>query len=337
MVTSLMTDRTAKADRTGLVDGCGRRIDHLRVSITSACDLKCVYCRPDSLSHVVGRHDLTNEQRVQLIRFLSDHYGLGQVRITGGEPLVHRDVVSLIGQIRQAVPGLPIAMTTNARRLYHKGFELRQAGLDRLNVSLDSLDPERYRRMTGSAIDDVLRGLDSAMFVGFPPPKINAVVLNGINDEEIIPLTRWAIARGSELRFLEAMPIGPAADLNRRAFVSAATIRARLEEQFSLEPLVGEPGDTAKRYAVTDGTTTGVVGVIAPVSEPFCGGCRRMRITAEGRLFPCLLDDRSVNLSVAWKGGKLDGALVAEMIESAVAGKRPQGQGQSTPMVALGG
>ena len=332
-----MTDRAAKADRVGLVDGCGRRIDHLRVSITSACDLQCVYCRPDSLSRVVGRHDLTNEQRVQLIRFLSDRYGLGQVRITGGEPLVHRDVVSLVGQIRQAVPTLPIALTTNARRLYQKGFELRRAGLDRLNVSLDSLDPERYRRMTGAAIDDVLRGLESATFVGFPPPKVNAVVLQGLNDEEIVPLARWAIARSSEIRFLEAMPIGPAADLNRRAFVSAAKIRARLAERFSLEPIAGEPGDTAKRYRVTDGASTGVVGIIAPVSEPFCGGCRRMRITAEGRLFPCLLDDRSVDLSAAWRDGDLDGDRVAGLIESAVADKQSQGRGQTTPMVALGG
>lgn len=323
----------------GLVDGCGRRIDHLRVAVTSACDLRCVYCRPeaDGVPGAGRRSGLSDEQRVDFVRFLHDRYGLSQVRITGGEPLTYPGVVAFVASLRRAVPHLRMAMTTNARLLYHKGFELRRAGLDRLNVSLDSLDPQRYRRITGGDLDAVLTGLDSARVVGFPPPRINTVVLRGVNDDELVELAEWAMSRGSELRFLEAMPIGPAAEENRDVFVSAETMKATLSEHFSLEALPYAAGETARRFALSRGRFRGVVGIISPVSDSFCGGCRRIRLTADGRLFPCLLDDRSMDVAPLWTGARFQPEAAEKLIECAVAGKQPQGSTQRTSMIQLGG
>ena len=351
--------KTQKDPHTALIDGCGRRIDHLRLSVTSKCDLRCVYCEPESATSADGngqrtngnhklrlagaKHDapkpftLTDEQRVEFVAFLHERYGLSQVRITGGEPLIYRGTVSLVASIRRRMPGIRIAMTTNGRLLYQNGLELKRAGLDRLNVSLDSLDPARYHAITRGHIDAVLDGLRSAIFVGFDPPKINTVVLKGMNDGELVGLAQWAMARGHEIRFLEAMPIGPVAELNRRAFVPASQIRALLAEEFTLEPLEAVPGETAKRYAAVNGSCRGVIGIIAPVSEPFCAGCRRIRLTADGRLFPCLLDNRSVDLASAWHDGVLRTDAAAELITSAIAGKKPVGKVQSVPMISLGG
>ncbi len=324
--------------RTDLIDGCGRRIDRLRLSVTPACDLQCVYCRPGKEALDVDRLGLLrDEQRVEFVRFLYERYGLTHVRITGGEPLLHRGVVSLVAAIRRISENLNLAMTTSGRLLYRFGFELRNAGLDRLNVSLDSLDPRRYHRITGGNLNAVLEGLKSARIVGFPPPKINTVVLRGMNDDELIELTRWAMARGSEIRFLEAMPIGPAAETNRRAFVSAAWIKSALAAQFALEPIPGQPGDTATLFRASDATTSGIVGLISPVTQPFCGGCRRIRLTASGQLFPCLLDNRHVDLTPGWNGDGLDRTVADRLIRNAVATKQPQGTHQETPMVSIGG
>ncbi len=322
----------------GLIDGCGRTIDHLRLSVTSTCDLRCVYCRPNG--HANARSSggsLTDEQRLEFVRFLHERYGLTQVRITGGEPLLYRGVVRLVAELKRAVPDVELAMTTSGRVLYHKGFELFHAGLDRLNVSLDSLKPERYRQITGADIEGVLKGIESARFVGFRALRINTVVLRGVNDEEIIDLAIWALSRELEVRFLEAMPIGTAADLNRSAFVSGAEFKARLAKRFQLDPLPRKPGETAGRFRATCQSADGVIGLIAPVTEPFCGACRRMRLTAEGILYPCLLDNRSVDMRPAWSNGGLSPGKADMLIRSAVAAKRPRGSTQAAPMVTLGG
>jgi len=329
----------ASSGRGGaLLDSFGRRIDHLRLSVTSECDLRCVYCRPAAKASEVIRGDALNEeQRVDLVRYLHQRFGLAQARITGGEPLVFDGLASLVGKIRRAVPAVTIAMTTNGRLLSRCAGELRRAGLDRLNVSLDSLDAEAYRRLTGGRLGDVLAGLDAAADAGFAPPKINAVVLRGFNDGEVTELAVWAMRRGSEIRFLEAMPIGPAGEANRRAFVSGGEVRSRLGERFTLTPLPSEVGQTAKRFRATDGATTGIVGTIAPVTESFCSDCRRVRVTADGRLFPCLLDHRSVDLRPAWGNGCLDEAVLEEHVLQAVGAKQIRGTVQPTPMIALGG
>jgi len=280
---------------------------------------------------------LTDDQRVDLVRYLHERCGLKQVRITGGEPLLYPQLESLVAGIRLAAPDLSIAMTTNGRLLYQRGFDLRHAGLDRLNISLDSLDPNLYHKITGGDLDDVLRGIESAMYVGFSAPKINTVVLRGVNDHEIGDLATWALRRGLEIRFLEAMPIGPAREVNRRGFFSGAEVQARLSERFALQPLPYEPGETARRYYASDASCSGVIGVIAPVSNPFCTGCRRMRLTAAGGLYPCLLDDHNTSMTPLWSNGAFDERAAGRLLQDSLSLKQPRGGQQSTAMIQLGG
>lgn len=251
--------------------------------------------------------------------------------------MLYPNVVRFVAELKRGVPGVELAMTTNGRLLYDKGFELFHAGLDRLNISLDSIRPKRYREITGAGIEGVLNGIESAKVVGFRHIKINTVVLRGVNDDEIIDLAIWALSGHLEIRFLEAMAIGPEADFNRGAFVSGAEILALLADRFQLEPLPRKPGETAKRFRATCREAGGVIGLIAPVSEPFCGACRRMRLTAEGMLFPCLLDGHCVDMRPAFNGDGFSPEKADMMIRSAVALKRPQGSAQSTHMVRLGG
>ncbi|MEK6643507.1 MAG: radical SAM protein [Planctomycetota bacterium] len=322
-----------------LIDGCGRRIDHLRLSVTSACNLRCLYCRPkgigDATSH--GR-DLDDKQRLELVHFLYESYHLRQLRLTGGEPLLHPSITSLIADVRRIAPDMDLAMTTNGGRLADLAGPLRCAGLDRVNISLDTLDPVQYHNLTGGELAPVLDGIKKCIAVGFPSPRINTVVLAGINDQHLIELTEWSLQQGTEIRFLEAMPIGPAANYNRDRFVDAATIRKALARRIMLTPLPRNHGETAMRYLAVRGTSRGIVGIIAPVTERFCGQCRRMRITADGRLFPCLLDERSVELLPAWGQGRLSPASLDRLIQSAVDAKKWQGPAlQRTAMVQLGG
>ena len=325
------------AQPRALIDGHGTTVDHLRLSVTSACNLRCLYCRP-SPHGASCRNDLTDEQRLEIVEYLYARRGLRQLRLTGGEPLLHSTIVSLIARIRELAPALSLAMTTNGYRLASMARALRDAGLDRLNISLDVIDSVRYRSLTGGCLDDVVQGIDAAVAAGFPPPKLNAVVLSGINEGELAGIARWAFARSLEIRFLEAMPIGPAAGFNRRHFVPASRIRRRLESRFVLSAMRRNSGETAARYRAESPDQSGILGIIAPLSESFCGQCRRMRLTADGRLFPCLLDTRSVNLNDCRQNGRLVPERVDELIEAAVRGKNASGSlYQDSPMIALGG
>jgi cyclic pyranopterin phosphate synthase len=323
---------------TPLIDGCGRRIDHLRLSVTSECNLRCVYCRPAVASRVAASAILSDRQRLELVTWLYDRFGLRQLRLTGGEPLLHRSIESLIAAIRDAAPDLSIAMTTNGCLLSRSAARLRAAGLDRLNISLDTLDAQSYRELTGGDLAEVLSGIDAAHAARFPAPRLNTVVLRGVNDDHLTPLARWALARGMEIRFLEAMPIGPAADFNLARFVPAAEIRRALQQTFTLKPLPRGAGETAVRYYARNCNIAGTIGIIAPISESFCGQCRRIRVTADGRLYPCLLDSRSVDLGSAWPDGRWDTDMAENMLDAAVRVKQPIGLfGQGAAMVTLGG
>jgi len=322
-----------------LIDGCGRQIDHLRLSVTGSCNLRCTYCRPADSPPARSRPgNLSDRQRLELVTFLHRRFGLEQVRLTGGEPLLHSTLVNFIAEVRSHLPDIRLAMTTNGSLLARMAGDLRRAGLDRLNVSVDSIDLATYHALTGGLLEQVLAGLDAAEAAGFEPPRINTVVLRGINDTQIVDLAEWAMRRGSEIRFLEAMPIGPAATWNRERFVPAVEILRRLGELLELYPLPRGKGETAVRYRASCGTLTGVVGMIAPLSESFCGQCRRVRVTAEGRLYPCLLDDRSVDLRDAWVAGCFDPDRAERLVSEAVEGKKAVGpMRQHTGMVALGG
>lgn len=323
---------------SGLIDRCGRQIDHLRLSLTSNCNLRCRYCRPSAADRVASSTLMSDRQRLELVKWMYESFGLQQVRLTGGEPLLHPAVESLIADLRDAAPGLSVAMTTNACLLSRRAEALRTAGLGRLNISLDTLDPSQYRRLTGGDLGDVLAGIDAARAAGFAPPRVNTVALRGVNDFEWPALASWALARGMEIRFLEAMPIGPAGDFNRARFVSAHEVLRSLRQVFSLEALPRESGETAVRYRAQNCTTSGVIGIIAPISEAFCGQCRRIRVTAEGRLYPCLLDSRSTDLLPIWREGRFDASTAESLVRSAVADKPHVGPVRQTrPMVTLGG
>ncbi len=184
---------------------------------------------------------------------------------------------------------------------------------------------------------EVLAGFEAARDAGFPAPKVNVVALRGINDDEFAELAEWGFARGSEVRFLEAMPIGPVAEFNRKAYMPNSAVRSRLAEHFALEPLTDPAGSTARHWSASNDKCRGVIGLISPVSEPFCGGCRRIRITATGGLYPCLLDSRSSDLSGTWRNGVFDEESAERLVMEAVGGKAPQGTIQSTPMINIGG
>lgn len=324
-------------DKRPITDTYGRTIDHLRLSVTSACNLRCLYCRPGSCPPSC-RANLTDDQRLDLVSHLYSQRGLRQLRLTGGEPLLHGSIVDLVARIRQAAPDLSLAMTTNGLRLAPMARDLKAAGLDRLNVSLDTTNPTRYRALTGGCVDDVISGLRAAVDAGFPYPRLNTVVLSGYNDECLVEIASWAMDRCLEIRFLEAMPIGPAADFNRMHFVPERTIRRRLESHFQLSPLPPAQGETAARFVARSPRHSGVIGIIAPISRPFCGQCRRMRLTADGLLFPCLLDSRRVDLSPCWNRGAFHEMVADELIATAAADKKPTGSLlQETAMINLGG
>lgn len=335
--TPLLSQLALDSQVPPIIDGCGRRIDHLRISVTSVCNLRCLYCRP--LARACDRTEsLSDQKRLDLVRYLHENRGLHQVRLTGGEPLLHPSIVSLIAGIRSAAPGLSVAMTTNGAGLKSIAQDLLSAGLDRLNVSLDTIDPQRYRALTGGCVQDVLDGIDRAIAVGFPKPKVNTVVLKDHNDDQLIELVDWALQRGIEIRFLEAMPIGPAADFNRAHYLPASSIKSILASKYQLAPTGRLPGETAMRFVADYGAWRGTIGIIAPMSEPFCGQCRRMRLTADGKLFPCLLDSRFVDLKPCWTNEVFVPGVVDALLEQAVSGKRLAGPRQQvTSMVKLGG
>lgn len=280
---------------------------------------------------------MSDQQRVDFIRLLYDQHGLSQVRITGGEPLLHAGLAELVNSIKQACPGISVALTTNGRLLSRHAPSLRQAGLDRLNVSVDSLNEACYRRITGGRLADVLESLDAARAAGFPEPKINTVVLRGLNDGEVVSLAHWALARGAEIRFLEAMPIGAASAFNGNRFVAASDVRCRLRTRFELTPVASAPGSTATRHRATAERIDGIIGTIAPISEPFCSSCRRIRLTADGRLFPCLLDRNHVDVRNAWRDGRMDHKAITELLATATQAKRERGSVQHMEMIQLGG
>ena len=279
-----------------LVDGWGRRVDALRLSLTDRCNLRCVYCLPVEGVPWLPKADLlTDDEIVTVVRQLAN-LGLRRLRLTGGEPLLRPGVVRLVERLR-AIPEIEeVALSTNGTRLAPLARALRDAGVDRINLSLDSLRPERIdvlarRRGVGSA---VLAGLEAAAAVGFDPLKINCVVLRGLNDDELEDFAALTRRHPWHVRFLELMPVGANLALSER-FVSADEVLARLSRLAPLTPVAGPPGwGPARSFAFP--AAPGTVGIISPLSHTFCADCRRLRLTADGRLRPCLFGAVEVDL-----------------------------------------
>lgn len=273
----------------------------VRLSVTSRCQLRCTYCLPEkgcacpsSPTTELGRADL-----VRMVALLHHSRGIRRVRFTGGEPLLRRDLPDLIADV--GALGVPeLALTTNAQLLAPRVKALRQAGLQRINISLDSLRPEVFAQVSrGGILARTLEGIRSAVAAGFSPVKLNTVALRGVNDTEAVSLLHFALGTGCHLRFLELMPIGVAMRDFAHRFVAAAEIRKRLDGAgFAWEPLPWNPSDTSRDWRVRDaGGRETVCGFIAPTTQPFCDGCRRLRLTSEGRLHGCLGRDSEHDLT----------------------------------------
>ena len=265
-------------------DPFGRDINYLRISLTDLCNLRCVYCMP---AEGVGKRShaevLTLEELVEISAAAAE-LGIRKIRLTGGEPLVRRGIVDLVRRLR-ALPGLEeLTLTTNGILLPELAQPLRDAGLDRLNISLDTLDAEKYRRLTRCGdLDKALAGIRAAEAAGFTPVKLNAVLLGGVNDDEIPALCNLTRDRNVEMRFIELMPIGDALYFGPEACIPVDTVLERMPE---LAPLPNAHGSVARRYRLPG--AVGTVGLISPVSCSFCADCNRIRLTADGHLKPCL-------------------------------------------------
>ena len=294
------------------VDSFSRIHDDLRLSITDRCNLRCAYCMPHDPEWYPHGEILTFEEIVRIAR-VAIAEGVGKLRVTGGEPLVRRDVTTLIGSLA-ALPGLTdLSLTTNGVLLEPLAADLARAGLRRINVSLDTLDRARFTRMSGrDRLPEVLRGLDAAAAAGLGPIKINAVLLRGENENEAVDLVRFGRDHGHEVRFIEFMPLENDRSWDLRRVVSGAAARRSIAAEWPIvrDP-AGDPHAPASRFLFEDGN--GAVGFIDSVTSPFCGACSRIRLTSDGKFRVCLYDDEESDLRAALRGGETDAAVAARM------------------------
>ncbi len=287
-----------------MTDGFGRRIEYLRISVTDKCNLRCVYCMPEEGLPWLRREQLLSYEEIgEVVRVMAG-LGLRRVRITGGEPLVRRDLPALV-RILRAVPGIDdIALSTNAVLLAEHADELRAAGLHRVNVSLDSLIPERMdaiSRRAGSA-RAIMEGIDAAERAGFFPLKVNCVVMRGRNDDEVEAFAAITRERPWHVRFIEVMPTGDNLGVSHDEYVSSDEILGRIARIGELRPVAGPHGNGPAKYYAFD-SAAGTVGVISPMSHNYCGTCNRMRLTADGQLRPCLFGDLHTDLRGPLRAG----------------------------------
>lgn len=292
-------------------DTCGRKIDYLRISVTDLCNLRCKYCIPEKGVPLKQHDDILSFEEIERIVREAAELGVTKVRITGGEPLVRRGIADLIRMVA-AVPGIrDIALTTNGLLLAKQAALLKEAGLHRVNVSLDSLDPEKYREITrGGDLKQVLEGIRIAREVGLTPIKINAVLIGGFNDSEIESFVEMTRNEPIDVRFIELMPIGEASTWSSEHFISNDTVLKRVPE---LMPLPVHDRTSPARYFTLSGAR-GKVGLINPISSHFCASCNRIRLTADGRLKPCLNADTEISLLGSLRGGNCLSAQILEAI-----------------------
>jgi cyclic pyranopterin phosphate synthase len=307
------------------LDSFGRRIDYLRVSLTDRCNMRCVYCMPEIGMKYLPRPELLTTTELLLVIRAAARSGFRKIRLTGGEPTLRPDLVELVTAIKRT-PGIEqIAMTTNALRLGKLAEPLKQAGLDRVNISIDTLDPEKFRRMTrGGRFDQVWEGIQAADRAGLRPIKLNAVVVRGMNDDEVLQLAALTLEHSWEMRFIEVMPLTGVAGLAEEGVISTNELITRIETHFGeLQPYGQDPADPARRYRIRG--ARGKLGFISAVTDPFCATCNRMRLTSDGRLHLCLLRDDEVDLRARIRSGASE-AEIEQIIRHAVAIK-PWGHG----------
>jgi GTP 3',8-cyclase len=327
-----------------LADRHGRVATDLRVSLIDRCNLRCTYCMPaEGLDWLPNESVLTDDEVVRLIGIGVERLGVTAVRFTGGEPLLRKGLVDVVRRTKALRPVPEVSLTTNALGLGRVAGALREAGLDRVNVSLDTVRREVFARITlRDRFDDVITGLEAARAAGLEPVKVNAVLLRGVNDDQAPELLRWCLDHGYHLRFIEQMPLDPQHGWLRSTMVTAEEILASLESEFVLtearEPRGSQP---AEEFLVDGGPLT--VGVIASVTRPFCGDCDRVRLTADGQIRNCLFAREESDLRGALRAGADDEEIARRWL-AAMASKLP-GHGiddptflqPTRPMSAIGG
>lgn len=293
-----------------LFDSFGRGVSYLRVSVTDACNLRCVYCMPESQTRFTPTADLlTREEIVRLCRILVGE-GVRKIRLTGGEPLARPDIVEIAADL--ATLGLPggLAISTNGVLLSRCAIALRAAGVDRVNISLDTVDAEHFRKMTRrDRFEDVLSAIEVALSTGFSKVKVNAVIIRGWNDDQVLPLAQIARSQPVSVRFMEYMPYGENT-WNPEDHVPVAEMRARIEAEHSLRELPrGPDAGPAQEYSVEG--FLGAIGFISPISNRFCASCNRIRLTSQGRLQACLFGSEGADLREPMRAGASDDAILA--------------------------
>lgn len=328
-----------------LVDRFGRVHRDLRISLTDRCSLRCTYCMPaDGVPWLAGSTMLSTPEIVRVAR-VAVEAGVTEIRLTGGEPLLRADIVDVVARLAtlEGEEGrVEVSLTTNALRLPGLAAPLRDAGLARVNVSLDTLDRERFATLTRrDRLHDTLAGIAAADSVGLSPIKLNAVAMRGVNDDEVVDLVRFAVERGYQMRFIEQMPLDAGHTWDRTTMVTQAEILERLRGAFRLEEVPGRGSAPAELWYVDGGPHT--VGVIASVTAPFCGACDRVRLTADGQLRNCLFAQDETDLRTLMREGCTDEEIAAA-VRTSLAGKKA-GHGiddpgflqPRRPMSAIGG
>jgi len=302
---------------TGLSDSFQRPINYLRISVTDRCNLRCIYCMPPQGVRLSPRSEILHYEEIQAVAQAAAALDINKVRLTGGEPLVRSGLSHLV-EILSQIEGIDdIALTTNGMLLRQHAAPLRQAGLRRVNVSLDTLKREKFHRITRhDRLGDVLDGIKAAKEAGLDPVKVNMVVIRGINDDEVLDFARLTIEQEWHVRFIEPMPFGIGEGIS---FVPTGEIQERLLSLGSLEPCLPSQGNGPAKYFRFEGTQ-GTVGFISPLSEHFCFNCNRLRLTVDGKLRPCLLSDEELDLKNPLRRGASSDELKG-LIQQAVAQK----------------
>ena len=306
---------------TGLSDSFQRPINYLRISVTDRCNLRCIYCMPSDGVGLMPHQDILNYEEIYTVALAAAELGIDKVRLTGGEPLVRSGLPKLIQMLAHIDTINDISLTTNGLLLSRYAAELKQAGLQRVNVSLDTLKQDKFELITrrNNNLNDVLEGIEAARSVGLNPVKINTVVTAGINDDELVDFATKTIDEGWHVRFIELMlPVGVSTSASQ--FISVSNMRERLKPLGELEPCLPSAGNGPAKYFRFP-HAKGTLGFITPVSEHFCFHCNRLRLTSDGKLRSCLLAEDEVDLRQLLRSGISSNGLIKHLIEEAVARK----------------
>jgi len=313
-------------NNTVLRDSYGRAIRDLRVSLTDRCNFRCFYCLPHGEPPIAPKEQMLSFEEIEYVCEIFVGLGIEKIRLTGGEPMLRRDIETIIRKLSRFKPsGLTdLALTTNGYFLPERAQSLKEAGLDRVTISLDSLKPDMFKRMTGvDVLEKVLAGIAAAKEAGLEPIKINAVVVRGHNETEVADFAAFAREHDVKMRFIEFMPLDSGHEWSRADVVSGKEIRERINERFPLVKVnLARGSETSSRYRFADGAP-GEIGIIAPVTEPFCGACSRIRLTADGQIRTCLFSTVEHSLRDVVRSGA-SRAEIVEYIESVILKKEPR-------------